>query len=295
MSELPQTEARNPRSEGLDLLATPALVELLADEQRAAVDAVVAERDTIAKVVDEVSKRLLAGGRLHYVGAGTSGRLGYLDASEMPPTFGTPRDLICAHIAGGIEALTRAIEGAEDDGDAGAAEMRDHIHAGDAVIGISASGGAPYVARALGTARAIGAYTVGVANSENTAVHRAAETAIVLRSGPEPLTGSTRLKAGTSQKLLLNTISTAIMVRLGKTYGNLMVDVVATNEKLRGRAQRLVSHLTGLDAVAARDLLKAAGGSVKVASLMGMRGLDADAARVLLAERGGSLRESLGE
>ncbi len=295
MSELPQTEGRNPRSEGLDLLATPALVELLADEQRAAVDAVVAERDTIAKVVDEASKRLLAGGRLHYVGAGTSGRLGYLDASEMPPTFGTPRDLICAHIAGGIEALTRAIEGAEDDGDAGAAEMRDHVHPGDAVIGISASGGAPYVARALETARAIGAYTVGVANSEHTAVHRAAETAIVLRSGPEPLTGSTRLKAGTSQKLLLNTISTAIMVRLGKTYGNLMIDVVATNEKLRGRAQRLVSHLTGLDASAARELLKASGGSVKVASLMGMRGLDLDAARALLAERGGSLRESLAE
>jgi N-acetylmuramic acid 6-phosphate etherase len=295
MTGLPQTEARNPRSEGLDLLSTPALVELLADEHRAAVDAVVSQRDVIAAVVDEVSARLRAGGRLHYVGAGTSGRLGYLDASEMPPTFGTPRDLVCAHIAGGVEALTRAIEGAEDDGDAGAAEMRDHVAAGDAVIGISASGGAPYVVRAIETARAIGAYTVGVANSEEAPLHRVAQTAIVLRSGPEPLTGSTRLKAGTAQKLLLNTISTAAMVRLGKTFDNLMVDMVATNEKLRGRAQRLVSTITGLDADAARALLGAAAGNVKVASLMGRRGIDAASARALLTERGGSLRACLVE
>lgn len=295
MSELPQTEARNPRSIGLDLLSTPDLVELLADEQRAAVDAVVQQRDVIATVVDTIAARLRTGGRLHYVGAGTSGRLGYLDASEMPPTFGTPRDLVCAHIAGGVDAITRAIEGAEDDGEAGAAEMRDHVHPGDAVIGISASGGAPYVVRALETARAIGAYTIGVANSENTPVHRAAETAIVLRTGPEPLTGSTRLKAGTSQKLLLNTISTAVMVRSNKVYDNLMIDVVATNEKLRGRSQRLVSHLTGLEAGPANALIAAAGGSVKTAALMGLRNLDAEDARALLAAHGGSLRASLGE
>lgn len=295
MSDLPQTEGRNARSIGLDLLATPDLVELLADEQRAAVDAVVEQRDVIATVVDTVAARLRAGGRLHYVGAGTSGRLGYLDASEMPPTFGTPGDLVCPHIAGGVEAITRAIEGAEDDGEAGAAEMRDHVKAGDAVIGISASGGAPYVVRALETARGIGAYTVGVANSEATPVHRAAETAIVLRTGPEPLTGSTRLKAGTSQKLLLNTISTAVMVRSNKVYDNLMIDLVATNEKLRGRSQRLVSHLTGLEAGPANALIAAAGGSVKTAALMGLRNLDADSARALLAEHGGSLRASLGE
>jgi N-acetylmuramic acid 6-phosphate etherase len=295
MSTLPQTEGRNPRSHGMDMLATPDLVELLADEHRAAVDAVVAQRDTIATVVDEVSARLRAGGRLHYVGAGTSGRLGYLDASEMPPTFGTPRDLVCAHIAGGIDALTRAIEGAEDDGDAGAAEMRGHVAPGDAVVGLSASGGAPYVVEAIRAAREIGAYTVGVANSDDAPLHRVAETAIVLRSGPEPLTGSTRLKAGTAQKLLLNTISTAVMVRLGKTFDNLMVDMVATNEKLRGRAQRLVSTVTGLDMETARTLLAAAGGSVKVASLMGRRGVDADAARNLLAAHGGSLRACLVE
>jgi len=295
MSDLPQTEGRNPRSVGLDRLGTPALVELLAEEQRAAVDAVIGQRDVVATVVDAIAVRLRAGGRLHYVGAGTSGRLGYLDASEMPPTFGTPRDLVCPHIAGGVEAITRAIEGAEDDGEAGAREMRDHVRPDDAVIGISASGGAPYVVRALETARAIGAYTVGVANSEETAVHRAAEIAIVLRTGPEPLTGSTRLKAGTSQKVLLNTISTAVMVRSHKVYDNLMIDVVATNEKLRGRSQRLVSHLTGLDAARAQALIAAAGGSVKTAALMGLRGLDADAARALLAEHGGSLRASLGE
>lgn len=295
MSELPQTEARNPRSVGLDMLDTPGLVRVLAEEQREAVDAVLAVAPAIASVVDAIVARLRAGGTLHYIGAGTSGRLGFLDASEMPPTFGTPVGYICAHIAGGQAALTRAIEGAEDDGEAGAREVRDHVAAGDVLIGISASGGAPYVVRAIETARAAGAYTVGVANSENAPLHRAAEAEIVLRTGPEPLTGSTRLKAGTSQKLLLNTISTAVMVRLGKTYDNLMVDVVATNAKLRVRARRLVETLTGGDAETATRLLAAAGGSVKLAALMGRSGLDAEAAAALLARNGGSLRASLGE
>jgi len=295
MSDLPQTEGRNPRSAGLDRLDTSTLVGVLAEEQREAVEAVLGQREVIAAVVDEIAARLRAGGRLHYIGAGTSGRLGFLDASEMPPTFGTPLGFICAHIAGGRDALTRAIEGAEDDGEAGAREMRGHVAPGDALVGISASGGAPYVVAAIEAARAIGAYTVGVANSEDTPVHRAAEAAIVLRTGPEPLTGSTRLKAGTSQKLLLNTISTAVMVRLGKVYDNLMVDVVATNEKLRGRARRLVQTLTGRDAREATELLAAAGGSVKLAALMGRAGLDAEAAAAVLARHGGSLRASLGE
>jgi N-acetylmuramic acid 6-phosphate etherase len=290
---LPQTEHVNPRSVGLDRLSTIDLVGLLVDEQRAAVDAVFEQRELIARVVDEIAKRVPAGGRIHYVGAGTSGRLGFLDASEMPPTFGTPSDLFCAHIAGGLDALTRAIEGAEDDGDAGVAEMRGHVASGDAVIGISASGGARYVVRAIETARAIGAFTVGVANSDDAPLLRAAEVSIVLHTGPEPLTGSTRLKAGTSQKLLFNAISTAVMVRLGKVHDNLMVDVVATNMKLRRRALRLVEQLTGLDGVRSQDLLDASSGSVKVAVVMGLRGVDAAQARALLDAHDGVLRAVL--
>ena len=294
MSEhLPQTERINPRSIGLDRLPTVDLVGLLVDEQRAAVDAVMDQRILIAFVVDEIAKRMRAGGRVHYVGAGTSGRLGFLDASEMPPTFGTSRDLFCGHIAGGLDALTRAIEGAEDDADAGAAEMKGHVVAADAVIGVSASGGAPYVVRAIQTAKAVGAFTVGVANSDDAPLVRAAEVGIVLNTGPEPLTGSTRLKAGTSQKLLFNAISTAVMVRLGKVHDNLMVDVVATNKKLRRRALHLVEQLTGLDGSLSQHLLDASGGSVKVAVVMGLRKLDVDQARALLDANDGVLRAVL--
>ncbi len=279
---LPTTEEVNPRTSGLDELSTPRLVEVLAEEHRLAVDAVLAVRDAMAKVVDAVAARMRDGGRLHYVGAGTSGRLGYLDASEMPPTFGTPPELVCAHIAGGVGALVKAVEGAEDDAGAGAAEMQDHVLPGDAVIGISASGSAPYVVGAIERARTIGAYTVGVSNSKNSRLGAAAKLSIVLDTGAEPLTGSTRLKAGTSQKLLLNTISTAVMVRLGKVHDNLMVDMVATNHKLRGRAVRLVVRLTGLDAQRAQSLLDEAEGRVKVAVVMGKRDVSAAAARELL-------------
>ncbi|MGZ3496254.1 MAG: N-acetylmuramic acid 6-phosphate etherase [Vulcanimicrobiaceae bacterium] len=290
---LPQTEAINPRTSGLDELSTADLVYVLADEQRAAVDAVVAQSVAIARAVDEISARLRAGGRLHYVGAGTSGRLGILDASEMPPTFGTDPSLVCAHIAGGETAIRTAVEGAEDDAQAGAREMRDHVLASDAVVGISASGGAPFVVGALETARSIGAWTLGIANSPGAPVLQAADLGIVLETGPEPLTGSTRLKAGTSQKVLLNTLSTATMVRLGKVYDNLMVDVVATNKKLRGRARRLVTAITSVDDDRAQALLDAAGGRVKVAAVMARHGVDADAARSMLDRNHGDLRKSL--
>jgi N-acetylmuramic acid 6-phosphate etherase len=290
---LPQTEEINPRTAGLDELPTPQLAQLLAEEQRAAVDAVVANSDALAKAIDEVSVRLRAGGRLHYVGAGTSGRLGFLDASEMPPTFGTDPQLVCAHIAGGIGALTRAVEGAEDDADAGEREMSGHVRSGDAVVGISASGGAPYVIGALRAARSIGAWTLGVANSAGAPLVQAADLGIVLETGAEPLTGSTRLKAGTSQKILLNTLSTAVMVRLGKVHDNLMVDVVATNKKLRNRAMRLVMRLTGESEQRALDLLQAAQGSVKLAVVMAHKNVDAQQARVLLQQHHGSLRATL--
>lgn len=280
---LAPTEARAERSAGLDLLATRALVDLLIDDQAGAVAAVRAQDVTIARVVDAIAVRLRNGGRLHYFGAGSSGRLAVLDASEMPPTFGTAPDVVCAHIAGGERALRTAIEGAEDDRSAGDAATRGHVVAGDAVVGISASGGARYVVAALERARSIGAFTVAITGNDGSALVDAAEEAIVLPTGAEVLTGSTRLKAGTAQKIALNAISTAVMVRLGKVYDNLMVDMVAANEKLRGRALRLVRTLTGADEDRARDALDAAGGSVKVAAVMLARSIGAEQARALLA------------
>lgn len=290
---LPQTEAVNPRTSGLDEMPTGDLVRILAVEQLAAVDAVAAVSESLAAAVDEISARLRSGGRLHYVGSGTSGRLGFLDASEMPPTFGTDPQLVCAHIAGGIGALTRAVEGAEDDAEAGEREIRDHVQPGDAVVGVSASGGAPYVLGAVRAARTIGAWTLGVANSAGALLPQSCDLGIVLSTGAEPLTGSTRLKAGTSQKIFLNTLSTAVMVRLGKVHDNLMIDVVATNKKLRKRALRLVMHLASLDEERAGEVLRQAGGSVKTAVVMSRKNIDAERARALLQARGGSLRASL--
>jgi N-acetylmuramic acid 6-phosphate etherase len=281
-NHLPPTEGRNPLSAGLDLLETRDLVDLLVRDQSEAVAAVRAQAATLARVVESIVERVQRGGRVHYVGAGTSGRLGVLDASEMPPTFGTPPALVCAHIAGGDRALREAVEGAEDDGVAGANAMREHVAPDDVVIGISASGGAPFVVAALEHAREIGALTVAITSSDDSALVAAATLAIVLPTGPEVLSGSTRLKAGTAQKITLNTISTAVMVRLGKVHDNLMVDVVATNAKLRGRAERLVRELTGADDEHIRAALEGASGSVKVAAVMLTRHVDADGARALL-------------
>jgi N-acetylmuramic acid 6-phosphate etherase len=293
MNELPQTEHANSRTAGLDQMSSSEIVALLVEEQQFAVEAVRSATHEITRAVDQITKRLRDGHRLHYVGAGTSGRLGFLDASEMPPTFGTDPSLVCAHIAGGIDALTRAVEGAEDDAGAGAREMQNSVRKDDAVIGISASGGAPYVVGAVRQARQMGAWTMGVANHAPSALLEAAELALMLQTGPEPLTGSTRLKAGTAQKILLNTISTATMIRLGKVHDNLMVDVVATNQKLRLRALRLVMHLTGEAEARASELLQTAGGNVKVAVVMASRGCDAERARAVLESNDGSLRRSL--
>lgn len=282
MSELPPTEGRHPQSAGLDLLETRELVDLLVRDQADAVAAVRAQASTLARVVEAIVERVRCGGHVHYVGAGTSGRLGVLDASEMPPTFGTPPGLVCAHIAGGDRALRHAIEGAEDDGAAGEREMDEHVAPDDIVIGLSASGGARFVAAALERARKIGALTVAITSSDASTLVAAADHAIVLPTGPEVLSGSTRLKAGTAQKITLNALSTAVMVRLGKVHDNLMVDVVATNEKLRGRAERLVRELTGADNARIRAALEAAGGSVRVAVVMIARDVDADHARKLL-------------
>jgi N-acetylmuramic acid 6-phosphate etherase len=291
--ELPPTETQNPLTAGLDQMPTGELVRVLSYEQRSAVEAVTAVSEQLAAAVDEIASRLRRGGRLHYVGAGTSGRLGFLDASEMPPTFGTDPTLVCAHIAGGPHALIGAVEGAEDDVSAGERAMAGHLTNADAVVGISAAGAAPYVLGAIKAARETGAWTLGVANGPNTPLVAAAHAGIVLATGPEPLTGSTRLKAGTSQKIFLNTLSTAVMVRLGKVHDNLMVDLVATNEKLRRRALRLVVQLAGVSEQRARELLERAGGRVKIAVVMASKNLDAEAAFSQLQANGGSLRESL--
>ncbi|GAC1441087.1 MAG: N-acetylmuramic acid 6-phosphate etherase [Vulcanimicrobiaceae bacterium] len=289
----PATEARNPRARGLDTLDAAALVALLASEQIDAAQAVRAVGPAIARAVDAIVARLQGGGTLHYFGAGTSGRLAMLDAAECPPTFGTPPSLVVAHVAGGHAALVAAIEGAEDDAAAGAAEARASLVARDVAVGISASGAAPYVVGALAAARTLGALAIGVTSVPGSRVARESELTIVVATGAEPIAGSTRLKAGTAQKLVLNALSTATMVRLGHAYDNVMVDVVATNAKLHVRARRLVSELAAVDAERAGVLLAAAGGSVKVAVVMAARDVDAATARELLAARGGFLRAVL--
>jgi N-acetylmuramic acid 6-phosphate etherase len=220
--------------------------------------------------------------------------LGFVDAAEAPPTFGVAAGLVCAHIAGGSDAVFGAVEGAEDDARAGSGAFAEHAGERDAVIGISASGGAPYVIAALEEARARGAFTIALTSVAGGPLARAADLAIVLETGSEPIAGSTRMRAGTAQKIVLNAISTAVMVRLGKVYDNLMVDVVATNEKLRRRAQQLVERLGAVDADAALRLLRAADGRVKVAVVMARRHVDAPAARSLLAASGERLRAIIG-
>ncbi|MBV8117494.1 MAG: N-acetylmuramic acid 6-phosphate etherase [Candidatus Eremiobacteraeota bacterium] len=292
-SDLPPTERAAPETAGLDELETPALLSLLIADQRAAVDAVMTQLPALAHVVDVVAARLRRGGRLHYVGAGTSGRLATLDAAEMPPTFGTPGETVCAHIAGGTAALTHAVEGAEDDRAAGEEAMTNHVTSHDAVVGISAGGAAAFVVGAIECARALGAFTAALTSVEGSPLARAAETAVVMPTGAEALAGSTRLKAGTAQKIALNALSTAVMVRLGKIHDNLMVDVVATNEKLHARALRLVRLLAGVDEARARALLAQAGGRVKIAVVMQRHGLDAERARTMLAQHGDTLRPLL--
>lgn len=284
------TEAEHPDAGELDVLDTGSLVRLLVSDQRAAVDAVAAQADALTTAVDAIARRLRLGGRLHYVGAGSSGRLGALDAAEMPPTFGTAADLVRSHIAGGPAALTAAVEGAEDDARSGAAAIRGAVRGDDAVVGISASGGAAFVVAAIQAARDCGAYTAAITSVSDSPLARAAEIAVVLETGAEVLAGSTRLKAGTAQKIALNALSTAVMVRLGKVYGHLMVDVVANNRKLRARAVRLVRRLTGKPDDEAGAMLERAGGRVKVAAVMAWRDVDAETARSLLQANGDSLR-----
>lgn len=283
------TETANPRSADLHRLDPLALVRLMNDENRAVLAALDAAAEAIAGFVAAVEPRFARGGRLVYLGAGTSGRLGVLDASEIPPTFSLPPDRVIGIIAGGDGSLRRSSEGAEDD-PAGALPALEHLAIGadDSVLGIAAGGTTPYVHGALAWAHARGALT-GLLSCAPLARPEGVDHLLVCASGPEVLTGSTRLKAGTATKLALNAISTALMVRLGKVYGNLMVDVRASNVKLRDRAARIVARLTGRDRADSLALLDAAGGAAAVAVVMARRTCARDAAETLLAAAGGRL------
>jgi N-acetylmuramic acid 6-phosphate etherase len=285
------TEQPNPNSQNIDQLSTLDILQTINDEDQKVAFAVREVMPVIAQAVDAIYERLARGGRLIYAGAGTSGRLGVLDAAECVPTFGTPPEKVVGLIAGGYDAMFNSIEGAEDRVDAGLNDLRAlNLTERDAVVGIAASGTTPYVLGALNYAMRIGALTVGVACNTPAPVLDAAQIKIGVVVGPEVITGSTRMKAGTAQKLVLNMMSTAVMVRLGKVYGNLMVDVQITNEKLARRARGIVQEVTGVDAARADHLLRAAGGSAKVAIVMDLRSVDAPNARALLDEVGGQLR-----
>ncbi len=296
VSELPPTERRNDRARDLDLLPTADLLGLMNDEDARVPAAVRACVDEIARAVDGIAARLRAGGRLVYLGAGTSGRLGVLDASEAPPTFGVAPSLVVGLIAGGDDALRRAIEGAEDDAAAGARAIDElGIRSADTVVGISAGGRTPYVRAALERARSCGAFTVALTCNATAPLVAGVDVVIAPQVGPEVLAGSTRLKSGTAVKLVLNMLSTATMVRLGKTYGDLMVDLRAVSAKLRDRALRILAELSGADQARCRQTLEATEWALKPAILMLRAGVDRAEAEKRLAAAEGSLRRALGD
>ncbi|HEX2094475.1 MAG TPA: N-acetylmuramic acid 6-phosphate etherase [Longimicrobiaceae bacterium] len=289
------TEQRNPASEAVDRLSPLEIVDLINAEDHRVAPAVKREREKIARALEMAEDAFRRGGRLIYVGAGTSGRLGVLDASEMPPTYGTDPEMVQGVIAGGPEALTRPIEGAEDHAEDGAAEMDvREVGPDDFVFGIAASGTTPYVHGALRRAKERGAHTgFLLCTPPGKDVLEAYDVVIAPLVGPEVVTGSTRMKAGTATKLVLNTITTGAMIRLGKVFGNLMVDLRVTNQKLQGRGERILMEMLDLEREGARELLDRAGGSVKTAMVMHWTGEEPDAARERLQRAGGRLGDIL--
>jgi N-acetylmuramic acid 6-phosphate etherase len=291
------TERRNPRSATIDTASALEIVDLIGAEDSTVPSAVARAREDIARAIDLIETAFRAGGRLLYVGAGTSGRLGVLDAAECPPTFGTPPEMVVGIIAGGLPALIRSIEGAEDDVNAGLGEMdARRVGPDDVVVGIAASGTTPFVRAALSRAQTLGARTALVSCSEPPPLLKeTCDVCITVLVGPEIVTGSTRMKSGTATKLVLNTLTTGAMIRLGKTYGNLMVDLRAWNDKLVDRSQRIVMETTGLAREEAQKVLEGAEGSVKTAIVMARRRVSRDEAERLLDEHGGHLRSIVGD
>jgi N-acetylmuramic acid 6-phosphate etherase len=289
------TERRNPRTADIDLASPLEIVDLINGEDRSVPDAVASQREPIAQAIERAEQTFRHGGRLFYVGAGTSGRLGVLDASECPPTYGTEPEMVQGIIAGGPKALTRSQEGAEDRVE-GAVEdlMQFGVRGGDFVIGIAASGTTPYVHRALAYARSLGAATGLVACSPPPQNALDVVDILILPiTGPEVVTGSTRMKAGTATKLVLNMITTGAMIRLGKTFGNLMVDLRATNAKLRDRSERILMEVCEIDRAGARTLLDSSGGIVKTAIVMHYLAVTRDEAERALESAGGVIRRAV--
>lgn len=288
------TEQSNATSQDLDVLATPDLLAVIQAADAAVAGVVNQAIPQISAAVEAIAGVLARGGRLRYIGAGSSGRLGVLDAAECPPTFGVPPDLVRGIVAGGDRALVEAVEGVEDDAGAGA---RDLVAAGfgrgDAVVGIAASGRTPYVLGAMAKAREMGAATCGLSCSPDSELSRVVDYPIEAVTGPEVLTGSTRMRAGTATKMVLNMLSTAVMVRLGYVYGNLMVNVQPTNRKLEDRARRIIAQAAGVEAEQAAALLEQAGRSVPVAIVMGKKKLSRADAERLLKSAEGRVREAL--
>jgi N-acetylmuramic acid 6-phosphate etherase len=287
------TEQRNSRSERIDTLPAEEMLRVINEEDSKVAGAVGDAIPFIARAVDAIAEAMQNGGRLFYIGAGTSGRLGVLDASECPPTFSVSPDLVQGIMAGGEPALSRATEASEDDPESG---VRDLLARGftesDVLTGIAASGRTPYVLGAVQKARAIGAVTIGISCTQNSRLSAAVDIPIEILVGPEIVTGSTRLKAGTGTKLVLNMLSTGAMLRLGNVYGNLMVNVQPRNEKLRDRARRIVRDATGVDDARAEELL-AATGSVKTSIVMAKKGIDRVAAEALLRQASGIIGKAL--
>ncbi|MDG4820386.1 N-acetylmuramic acid 6-phosphate etherase [Asanoa sp. WMMD1127] len=287
------TERRNPASYDLDLLPTRDVLKLINEADQAVPGAVADVLDPVVAAVDFAVEALGAGGRVHYFGAGTSGRVGVVDAAELPPTFGSPVDWFCPHLAGGRDAMWGAIEDAEDDVLGGAAEARDCVRPGDLVMGLAASGRTPYVLGALREARSLGARTALVAADPHAAAAAEVDLFIGLDTGPEVVTGSTRMKAASAQKLVLHAFSTTVMVRLGRVYSNLMIDLSATNAKLRGRMISILMEATGCPEPDCTRALTAAAGDLKTALVSLVSGAAVPEARAALARSNERVREAL--
>ncbi|MFJ5160824.1 N-acetylmuramic acid 6-phosphate etherase [Pantoea sp. NPDC088449] len=288
------TEGRNPASQNIDELETEAMLRVINDEDKKVALAVEAIVPQIAQVVDAITAAFSKGGRLIYCGAGTSGRLGILDASECPPTFGTPRSQVVGLIAGGHAAILQAVENAEDNVEQGAQDLRDiAFSASDVLVGIAASGRTPYVLGALAYARQQGAFTAALTCNPNSPMSQVADVALTPVVGPEVVTGSSRMKAGTAQKLVLNMLTTGAMIRSGKVYGNLMVDVEATNQKLVQRQVNIVKQATECDDATAQQALAACHGHCKTAIVMVLAELNAEEAQALLSQNQGFIRNAL--
>jgi len=294
MAKLRATEKRNSRTRGIDRKSAIGILRAIHREDASVAGAVRAALPTIARAVDAIAASLLRGGRLFYVGAGTSGRLAALDAAEIPPTFGTPPRLVQAVIAGGRRALTHAVEGAEDNRLQGTRDLAARgLQAGDAVVGIAASGGTPYVLGALEFARKRGAVTIGLTSNPRTPITQVAQISIVVRTGPEAITGSTRMKAGTAQKLVLNMLSTAAMIRLGRVYDNWMIGVALTNRKLQARGLRILREASGAGVAESTRALRQSGHNLGAALIILKTGVSAREARRLLRETHGHVHNAL--